>query len=398
LQLHFRIDLDVFAEQLSCELHAGSLRVVDAIERMLGEHLEASVSNGLGEHLKKRPRAVVHPGYFKNRFANLSSLSESGYKTWYPEVSFSTYKGRDVAVTSIEYDGFDLGIIRYWEDVEERYRYRRKELKTQDNHKIKLNELMISGEVFDEVIQLTNDKGNLNQPYIANLMASFNIVAFDHVLSGERRFCSCHADAHTAMLELARRQAPSYASDSSPHHTIRLLENAKYSENVCHLCIVERHGEDALVEWYGTQFQKHFEPYVALLMHQKKLDHRTAKAEVMRRLSLDRWVREAELHRLIAQIFPAETVRREASPSWLGRQRLDIYLPKLGLAVEYQGEQHFRPIAAFGGEQAFAKNQERDKRKRDLCKKNGVTVVDVRFDESLTLPHIRSRLRRWFKE
>ena len=91
------------------------------------------------------------------------------------------------------------------------------------------------------------------------------------------------------------------------------------------------------------------------------------------------------------------TIRREASPSWLGQQRLDIYLPELALSIEHQGEQHFFPIDAFGGESALEKTRERDQRKRALCKQNGVTVIDVRFDDPITMPSLTNRLQRWLR-
>ena len=125
------------------------------------------------------------------------------------------------------------------------------------------------------------------------------------------------------------------------------------------------------------------------------MDVRTATAEARRRLLINRWVREDELYQLISRLFPTRIIRREASPDWLGRLRLDIYLPELALAVEHQGEQHYHPIKAFGGDKALAQLRERDRRKRTLCRKNGVTVVDVRFDDQLTIGSLRSRLRRW---
>lgn len=36
-------------------------------------------------------------------------------------------------------------------------------------------------------------------------------------------------------------------------------------------------------------------------------------------------------------------------------------------AIEFDGDQHFRPIEYFGGEEAFINQQERDKRKTDYC-------------------------------
>ena len=198
------------------------------------------------------------------------------------------------------------------------------------------------------------------------------------------------------MLLDAKAKAPAFMPDSWPHRVISLLEHAVYADGLCHFCISERQGQDAPVEWYGAQIQKHFEPYVDLLVRSTDMDLRTAKAEARRRLSISRWVREEELHQLICRLFSTQTIRREASPRWLGQQRLDIYLPELALAIEHQGEQHYFPIDAFGGEQAFVKTRERDERKRALCRENGVTVVDIRFDDPLTIPSLRSRLQRWF--
>lgn len=58
------------------------------------------------------------------------------------------------------------------------------------------------------------------------------------------------------------------------------------------------------------------------------VDEKTAREEVKHILGLSRWV-------------------REASPEWLGRLRIDIYLPDLKLAFEHQGEQHYRPITVL---------------------------------------------------
>lgn len=55
--------------------------------------------------------------------------------------------------------------------------------------------------------------------------------------------------------------------------------------------------------------------------------------------------------------------------------RLDVYIPSLNIAIECQGEQHYRPIKYFGGEQTLIKTQERDKRKETLCRENGVKLI-----------------------
>jgi hypothetical protein len=62
---------------------------------------------------------------------------------------------------------------------------------------------------------------------------------------------------------------------------------------------------------------------------------------------------------------------------------LDVYIPDVSIAVEFMGEQHYRPIDFFGGRAGFAEVQRRDRRKQQLCSSNGVELVYVRFDEDI---------------
>ena len=347
----------------------------------------------------------MHTHYFKDRFENLSGLAGHGYSTWYPELKFASAKSDSFDIEEVDAEGFNLEAISYGGGIKLAHRHTVKELKTQTNHTIRLNRLSIPAGTFADAISLLQH-AEIEQPHIANLavgfldfvddrIAGFRAVSFDHVISGDRMFCECHRDAHEAMLAAVTAEAPSFVADSWPHRVLTLLQNADYADSLCHFCVGQQHGEDAIGDWYGPQITQHYGPYVDLLVRRDGMDARTARAEAKRRLAISRWAREAELYRIVERLFPARMIRREASPPWLGRQRLDIYLPELDLAIEHQGEQHYRPVEAFGGTEAFARTQERDERKRALCEQNGVTVVDVRYDAPLTLPSLRSRLQRW---
>jgi hypothetical protein len=90
------------------------------------------------------------------------------------------------------------------------------------------------------------------------------------------------------------------------------------------------------------------------------------------------WVSETALFYKVRDAFREETVIQHGRPKWLGRQHLDIFMPDRRVAIEFQGEQHDRPIDFFGGEEAFKKNVERDRMKLLKCKRNGVRIVYVR--------------------
>ncbi len=90
------------------------------------------------------------------------------------------------------------------------------------------------------------------------------------------------------------------------------------------------------------------------------------------------WIGETELYYAIKNAIPERDVVQHARPKWLGRQHLDVFVPSLKIALEYQGEQHDTPIDFFGGQEVFAIRKKLDARKRRACKKNGVTLIEVR--------------------
>ena len=90
------------------------------------------------------------------------------------------------------------------------------------------------------------------------------------------------------------------------------------------------------------------------------------------------WTSEASLVGLVRSRF-SDTVS-QWSPHWLARQSVDIYVPSINVAFEYQGEQHYKPVGLFGGEEGFRATQARDARKRECLAREGVALVEWRFD------------------
>ena len=60
---------------------------------------------------------------------------------------------------------------------------------------------------------------------------------------------------------------------------------------------------------------------------------------------------------------------------WLGLQSIDFYLPDYKVGIECQGEQHFKPIKHFGGENGFRRRKNGDIRKAQKCKDNGIRLL-----------------------
>ena len=69
-------------------------------------------------------------------------------------------------------------------------------------------------------------------------------------------------------------------------------------------------------------------------------------------------------------------------------------MPGLGLAIEYQGVQHYEPIDLFGGADGLAKRQEMDDRKRAADNlAAGIRLIEWRYDEPVNVEAVRERIR-----
>ncbi len=94
------------------------------------------------------------------------------------------------------------------------------------------------------------------------------------------------------------------------------------------------------------------------------------------------WISEMSLFYSIQEAFPQIEVIHHGRPKWLGRQHLDIWLPRWRIAVEYHGLQHFQSVEFFGGDDVFEATKERDERKQRLCEENNVTLIVVTSDDA----------------
>lgn len=103
-------------------------------------------------------------------------------------------------------------------------------------------------------------------------------------------------------------------------------------------------------------------------------------------------VGENILYQIVCRIFPNQLVIRHHRPAWLLALELDIYLPALNLAFEYQGRQHFQTIKAWGGEKALKDIKERDARKAEICQQIGIELITVSYTEPLLEDYIRKIL------
>lgn len=122
-------------------------------------------------------------------------------------------------------------------------------------------------------------------------------------------------------------------------------------------------------------FQKRFSVYVNFIAKRMRVaENRVRKLHNLPKIG-EGWVSETAMYHAIKKAFPQTQVVQHGRPAWLGKQHLDIWLPRWKIAVEYHGRQHFEPVEFFGGTDAFKATRERDARKKELCLQNNITLI-----------------------
>ncbi len=139
--------------------------------------------------------------------------------------------------------------------------------------------------------------------------------------------------------------------------------------------------------------------YMDLAMYEEKDGFRTnwrlERTKIRTRLTDEgvikpKWKHEVTLFRMVRKEYPDTLYQYR--PEWLGRQSLDLYIPSLRTAIEYQGIQHYLPISFFGGEEALLQRQELDLQKKQLCLTNNVRLIEWPYDTEPTVTNLKKAL------
>ncbi len=210
-----------------------------------------------------------------------------------------------------------------------------------------------------------------------------------------------------------------FKNDPCAKYNMALIKNRyekilylNYKPNICHMC-THTPARYKLTHAGCSEFRNFYDPYIEKEAIRngvldcwediKKMNKIYREQENAVRVYFghhkigEKWFNETHLYNIIKYLFSKYEVIREASPNWLKPQRLDIFVPDLNLACEYQGEQHYKSIKHFGGEEALNKNKQRDEIKKEKCKENNVTIVYFTYRENITQDLVREKLSDYLK-
>jgi hypothetical protein len=217
-------------------------------------------------------------------------------------------------------------------------------------------------------------------------------------ICGKSYYCDCFRPALERHYLEALELKSHHTESGWPHRFVAAYEKSQFRGNICHLCRGIPSELYYCHPMYGSTVKVHYGPYIRKLAIEKNIEESEAENGIRDVLGIphigEGWVSERELLNMVKDIFPKNEIIHQASPEWLGRQRLDIFIPELGLGIEYQGRQHYDAVPFFGGEEGLQKTRERDESKARLCSENGVALVMFRYDETLKKELVKARIER----
>ncbi|MCK4814379.1 hypothetical protein KA005_01305 [bacterium] len=89
------------------------------------------------------------------------------------------------------------------------------------------------------------------------------------------------------------------------------------------------------------------------------------------------WINETDLFYKVKNAFPEHVVIHHGKAKWLGLQHFDIYFPKIKIAIEYQGAQHFQQVEIFGEKEGLIRAKKNDQIKTEKCLNNDCILIEV---------------------
>jgi hypothetical protein len=392
------IDETEFKQQLFAMLNCGGTSLQNAVMTV--------VKTCIAQQLE---RLIVAGSCLQYEFKNggqsrIESLKQAiecgGFDFWYLDVQVDLHPGtvlseQDVAQPS----AMQWLPINYGGGVRRTFQFKRITMNTRERYVIKILHPLVPVPIIKAVLDQFKGECPCNSQHLVPTHAGAWEwqQTFGCLLCGKQYFCDCFRTAIAKFNESEEQQCCDDGDLDQEQYLTDDKSPIGYREGICHLCTGTPSTLIYCHPMYGSAIKVRYGAYIEKFAIAENLSSRDAENKVRDILDVPRigegWISETQLFNLARVFFSGYEVVREAHTDWLGNQRLDIFVPALSVAIEYQGEQHFQPVKRFGGEAGFREGQLRDRRKRQLCKENGVKLVYFTHKEELSVERVERRLK-----
>lgn len=384
MKLAYAFTEEEFVAACVKELQRDGSTVCEDIFRVLSRFLANPVANAVTNGMARSYFSFQH--YDKS--LSLLDYIEAGSLGYpYQKLTVFSPSGTDLNIEAVELPAFlSLDAYNFGLNGLRSFQIKQGRLKTKSKAEIKFYCLRVSASVLQ---QMFDKLAHLKSKLIPSQLDVYEWrQTFYDKISGDSFLCECF-----------RKVVAESPSGTFHRHVERALNKNSFKEGICHLCAGANSSLSFCHPMYGSAFKVRYGAYITKVGLEQGLDERAAENLVREMKGVAKigecWVNETLLFNYIKMLFPNYVVEREASPAWIGKQRLDVYIPELGLAVEYQGKQHYEAIQHFGGEEGLVRTQERDKLKAKFCKQNNVDLVYFTYTENLTEKLVDKRLKKY---
>jgi hypothetical protein len=325
---------------------------------------------------------------------SLSEYIENGFiEFYYPSMELYSKKEKPLTIEEVCLPKFiSQQSIKYGGGVKKKIKVKNHILKTKNKVSVELLHLKINKQLLSKIIGIVDVE---NVDLLPSKLGVWEWrQTFYNKITGKSYFCTCFGSSI---------KKEGFEIDGNVHvHIQKAVKDNSFKENICHICKNTNSDLFFCHPMYASSFKVKYGAYIKKVEIEKEIDEREAE-NIIREIKGvakigERWINETLLFNYIDILFPNFKVKREASPPWLGNQRLDIFIPELNLAIEYQGEQHFKAVDIFGGKEGLKKNKERDKDKLSKCKKNKIKLIYFTYKDNLSEKIVCSRLKKYLKQ
>lgn len=160
--------------------------------------------------------------------------------------------------------------------------------------------------------------------------------------------------------------------------------------------------------WYSSRLNKDVDPLVTnsglfsnsnvqeiIRYEEWEKDYRDQMyREVIAEYGKMEYPSEYRLFFFVRFLFPDAIYQYHAD--WLGLQTLDIFIPSINVGVEYQGEQHYKPVDFFGGDEKLELQHDMDVEKKRKCAKQGVKLFEWPYDRWIIETELIKNATIWY--
>ena len=325
--------------------------------------------------------------YYDEHLSFLEYINKGCLEIYYPSIDLYSNKENPLNIEMVKFPDFlKLENINYGDGIKKNVKIKTYNLKTKNRINVEFLHLVIPKYTLEKIYKLVQH--NKTELIPSKLGVWEWRQTFYDKISGECFFCDCF------------KKSIQKAGGSSDNPHIRFaLNNNSYRKGICHLCSGTNSDLFYCHPMYASSFKVKYGAYIRKFEIEDGLNEKDAENKVRELKGVakigEKWINETLLFNYINILFPRYTVEREASPEWLGRQRLDIFIPELKLAIEYQGQQHFHAVELFGGKEGLTKTKERDREKFLKCKINDVELIYFTYKDNLSEKLVNTKLRKY---